>query len=105
VRDMSVIHGIRYICLVCGNEETIRCSKEDYKEVHVCSNCSGALVDKWTINKYKKSNLSGSEEIKLVNPSEETKCLLNKKILTINEVRNAYGLNPIPNGNVIYQGY
>lgn len=58
---MSVIRGLRYICLVCSNEETIRCSKEDYKEVHVCSKCHGALVDIWLSGKYRKSISLGKE--------------------------------------------
>jgi len=58
---MGVIQGIRYICLSCSNEETIRCSKEDYKEVHVCSKCHGALVDICLSGKYRKSILLGKE--------------------------------------------
>ncbi|MEK4827836.1 hypothetical protein NSS71_25420 [Niallia sp. FSL W8-0951] len=58
---MSVIRGLRYICLVCSNEETIRCSKEDYKEVHVCPKCHGALVDIWQSGKYRKSISLGKE--------------------------------------------
>ncbi|KLV27389.1 hypothetical protein ABW02_06875 [Niallia circulans] len=51
-----MIQGIRYICLVCSNEETIRCSKEDYKEINVCPNCKGALVDIFKAAQYRKEN-------------------------------------------------
>lgn len=72
VNEMSVIQGIRYICLSCSNEETIRCSKEDYKEVHVCSKCHGALVDIWLSGKYRKENTKKPSNALTVNVDANT---------------------------------
>lgn len=69
---MSVIQGIRYICLSCSNEETIRCSKEDYKEINVCPNCNGALVDIFKAAQYRKENTKKPSNALTVNVDANT---------------------------------
>lgn len=43
---------MKYKCLCCGVLQTIETTKETYKEVYVCQECNGALVDTWAVGKY-----------------------------------------------------
>lgn len=48
-------------CLSCGHSETIFKTKKEYREVHVCPKCNGALVDVWKLHTY-KNNVNNQNE-------------------------------------------
>ena len=85
---------MKYVCLLCENEERIETTKETYQKVHVCPQCNGALVDLWLVGKYSEKPKAIKESVVLQ--------LIDKGILTVNEVRKHYGFDPIPNGNERY---
>lgn len=48
------LHKTNYKCLKCGNIEKRRFTKDEYKEVIVCSQCLGAAVEVWKAEQYLK---------------------------------------------------